>query len=240
MADKIETFKRRIAELRRDLVAQGVVTREMTESAFDAIFARDLEEARRVISRDDEVDRVDLAIEQSAVDILADIARSECDLGSGPIREVLVCVKVNNELERIADAATTVAERIIELADRTTPFPETARVITNSVVGILRDAVVCFERFDAERAKVVLRCEGTVLKFAESTARAAEERVASGSMPAEVAFHLHAIVHQCEVIADHCTNIAEQVIYAATGVVVRHTGGAWVELPTSKPTLDGD
>jgi len=240
MTGIVETYTRRIGELRRELVAQGVLVREMAESAFDAIFARDLDEARRVIARDDEVDRVDLAIEQSAVDLLAAIARAECDLGAGPIREILVYVKVNNELERIADAATTVAERIIELADRTTPFPETTRVITNSVVGILRDAVACFERFDPERAKVVLRSEGTVLRFAEATARSAEQRVASGAMAPDVAFHLHAIVHQCEVIADHCTNIAEQVIYAGTGVVVRHTGGAWVELPTSKPALDGD
>ncbi len=240
MGDTAEAYAARIATIRSDLVVQGVLAREMTEHAFDAIFARDLDVARKVIARDDEVDRVDLLVEQSVVDLLVDIARSECDIGAGLIREILVCVKVNNELERIADAATSVAERIIELADRTTPFPETARVITNSVVGILRDAVVCFERFDPERAKVVLRCEGTVLKFAESTARAAEERVAAGSMSADVAFHLHAIVHQCEVIADHCTNIAEQVIYAATGVVVRHTGGAWVELPTSKPALDGD
>ncbi len=239
MPDPIAQYASRIAGIRRDLVAQGRIAREMTEQSFDAIFARDVETARTVIGRDDEVDRVDLEIEQAAVDLLTDMARAECDIGAAAIREVLVCVKVNNEVERIADAAAAVAERIIELADRTTPFPETTRVITNSVVGIVRDAVACFERFDAERAKVVLRSEGTVLKFAESTSRSAEERVADGSMTADVAFHLHAIVHQCEVIADHCTNIAEQVIYAATGVVVRHTGGDWIELPTEKPNLDG-
>ena len=106
MPDSPEAYAAHIADIRRDLVAQGVVVREMVERAFDAIFARDLDEARGVIARDDDVDRVDLAVEQSAVDLLVEIARSKCDLGPGPIREILVCVKVNNELERIADAAT--------------------------------------------------------------------------------------------------------------------------------------
>lgn len=231
MSDPRQGYSDRIAHIRTELVAQGAIVRDMAEGAFDAIFARDRSVAQRVVTKDDEVDRVDLAVEQQAVDLLCDIAGGQCELPSEPIREILVCVKVNNELERIADAATAVAERVIELGDRTTPFPETTRIITNSVVGILRDAVSAFEKFDAQRAKVVLRSEGMVLKFAETTSRSAEERVADGRMPAEVAFHLHAIMHQCEVIADHCTNIAEQVIYAATGVVVRHTGGDWVELP---------
>ncbi|MFI4897795.1 MAG: phosphate signaling complex PhoU family protein, partial [Phycisphaerales bacterium JB059] len=156
------------------------------------------------------------------------------------LRELLVCVKVNNELERIADAAGVVAERVIELADRTTPFPESTRVITNSVIGIVRDAIGAFAGFDAERAKVVLRSEGAVLKFSDAIFRSSEQRVADGRMEPDVAFHLHHIVHQCELIADHCTNIAEQVIYAATGAVVRHTGGDWVEIDPPRPDLNAD
>lgn len=232
-------FEARIKALRDDLVAQGSRVREMVELSFDAIFARDLAAAKRVLEADDEVDRVDLQVEQDAVDLLCDISKATDGLGANHLRELLVCVKVNNELERIADAAGAVAERVIELADRTTPFPESTRVITNSVIGIVRDAIGAFASFDPERAKVVLRSEDAVLKFSDKIFRSSEQRVADGRMEPDVAFHLHHIVHQCELVADHCTNIAEQVIYAATGVVVRHTGGDWVEIDTPKPKLDG-
>lgn len=232
-------FEARIRTLRDDLVAQGSRVREMVELSFDAIFARDLAAAKRVLEADDEVDRVDLQVEQDAVDLLCDVSKSSGGLSANHLRELLVCVKVNNELERIADAAGAVAERVIELADRTTPFPESTRVITNSVIGIVRDAIGTFASFDPERAKVVLRSEDAVLKFSDKIFRSSEQRVADGRMEPDVAFHLHHIVHQCELVADHCTNIAEQVIYAATGVVVRHTGGDWVEIDTPKPKLDG-
>jgi len=240
MASQSEQFDTRIETLRSDLVTQGARVREMVELAFDAIFARDVEEAKGVIDIDDEVDRVDLQVEQDAVNILCDVSKATDGLGADQLRQLLVCVKVNNELERIADAAGAVSERVIELADRTTPFPEATRVITNSVVGIVRDAIGAFARSDPERAKVVLRSEDAVLKFSDKIFRSSEQRVADGRMEPDVAFHLHHIVHQCELVADHCTNIAEQVIYAATGVVVRHTGGDWVEVDTKKPKLKGD
>lgn len=230
-----DRFDGRIEEIRSDLVAQGARVREMIEGAFDAIFARDLDAAKRVLDADDEVDRVDLQVEHDAVGLLCDISEATGGIGADGLREILVCVKVNNELERVADCAGAVAERVIELADRTTPFPESTRVITNSVIGIVRDAIGAFGSFDAERAKVVLRSEGAVLKFSDKIFRSSEQRVADGRMEPDVAFHLHHIVHQCELVADHCTNIAEQVIYAATGKVVRHTGGDWVEIDPAKP-----
>jgi phosphate uptake regulator len=52
-------------------------------------------------------------------------------------------------------------------------------------------------------------------------------------MNVDFAFRLHEIGSQCELMADHCTNIAEQVIYAATGAIVRHLPHEWVEIPQS-------
>ena len=53
-------------------------------------------------------------------------------------------------------------------------------------------------------------------------------------MNVDFAFRLHEVATQCELIADHCTNIAEQVIYLTTGAIVRHMTNSWVELPRPK------
>jgi phosphate transport system protein len=226
-----DQFRHELASIRHELSGQGQRVTEMAAEAFEAIYQRNTEVAAAVTARDDEIDRLDVEIERRCVDALVRSADHACPLGAGPIRSMLTCVKVNNELERIADAATEVAERVIRLGDRTTPFPKTLLVMTNSVVGILRDAVKAFRSSDPKLARAVLASEGAVLQFKSLIVRDAEERVADGRMSVEVAFELHKIAFQAATMADHCTNIAEQVIYEATGQIVRHTSGEWIELP---------
>lgn len=231
MSITAQQFRAELESIRATLTRQGNRVTEMASQAFEAVYQRDTASAAAIVSHDDEIDRADVEIERRSVDLLVRSANHACEIGSGPVRSVLTCVKVNNELERIADAATGIAERVIRLGDRTTPFPKTLLVMTNSVVGIVRDAVKAFGSSDPVLAKSVLASEGAVLKFKELITRDAEERVADGRMSVEVAFELHGIAFQAVVMADHCTNIAEQVIYESTGQIVRHTSGEWIELP---------
>jgi phosphate transport system protein len=226
-----DQFRSELSSIRASLTRQGTRVTEMAAEAFEAVYQRNTDTATAILGRDDEVDRLDVEIERRCVDILMRAASQRCELAEGPVRSVLTCVKVNNELERIADAATEVAERVIRLGDRTTPFPKTLLVMTNSVIGIVRDSVKAFGQADAPLARSVLASEGAVLKFNELIVRDAEERVADGRMSVEVAFELHAIAFQAVTMGDHCTNIAEQVIYESTGQIVRHTKGEWVQLP---------
>lgn len=231
MPTRSEGFVERLAQLRGTLVAQGRLVVETVEAAFEAVYLRDAGAAKQIADRDDVIDQADLEIELAALDMLAEATRDGAALSPAQLRGVLTVVKVNNELERIADAACAVAEKVVALSDRTTPFPKTTRVLTNSVVGILQDAVTALSEMDPHRAKVVLASEGAVLNFNDLILRDAEQRVADGRMSVDLAFDLHAIVSQSVLIADHCTNVAEQIIYEATGKVVRHTKSGWVELP---------
>lgn len=226
-----EQFESELRDLRGSLASQGHAVTEMAARVFEAVYQRDVEAARAILSNDDEIDRADVEIERRAVDLLLRASRDACGLRELAVRSVLTAVKVNNELERIADAATGVAERVIRLGDRTTPFPKTLLVMTNSVIGIVRDAVRAFDASDAELARAVLASEGAVLNFKDLIVRDAEQRVADGRMAVEVAFELHGIASLAVSMADHCTNISEQVIYETTGQIVRHTDGKWVQLP---------
>jgi phosphate uptake regulator len=118
---------------------------------------------------------------------------------------------------------------VIALGDRESPFPKTTKVMTNSIVAVLRETVRSFHEIDASRAKSVLASEGNTLAFHELISRDAEMRVADGRMGVDTAFDLHAIINQAVIMGDHCSNIAEQVIYQATGTIVRHTSSGWVE-----------
>lgn len=246
MATTNAQFQARLDDLRTRLVEQGQLVQELAEAAFESLYDRDSARAETLLAMDDRVDEADLAIEQSAVELLGDATRDGCSLEESQLRAVLTAVKVNNELERIADAATAIAERVAQLSDHETRFPKTTRVMTNSVVGIINQTVKCYGALDAGGAKIVLASEDAVLNFNELILRDAEQRVADGRMTADLAFDLHEIVSQAVLMADHCTNIAEQVIYAATGAVVRHREGAWKEISVTgqadsaaKPKGDG-
>lgn len=225
-------FRARIDRLKADLVDQGRRVQALLESSIEAVFEFDANRAAAVITADDAIDRVDVAIEKASVRLLTDATNEHAALEAAELRAVLTIVKVNNELERIADAAVAIAERVqtIEALNRT--IPQTFRVMANSVVGILRDAVTALERRDAALAKVVLQSQDTVSAFKAEILRDAEQRIASGEMSVDFAFALHELASQCELMADHCTNIAEQVIYSATGAIVRHTEGHWSEVPS--------
>jgi phosphate uptake regulator len=73
-----------------------------------------------------------------------------------------------------------------------------------------------------------------VWAFKSALVREAEQNLAKGVINPELAFHLVELAGMCEVIADHCTNIAEQVIYQTTGAIVRHMESAWVQVGQPK------
>ncbi len=228
-----EGFAKRLELLRGAIAEQGHRVRNILEAAFEAAFARDPVKAALVAAQDDVIDRVDVEVEKAAVALLTDATHENSKLDASQLREVLTIVKINNELERIADAAVDIAERAESLKANTGQIPETFRVMANSVVGILRDATQAYNRSDARLAKVVLQSEDAVEAFMTAIVKDAERQIASGKMTVDFAFCLHQIANECKVVADHSTNMSEQVIYSLTGAIVRHMESGWVEVPRS-------
>lgn len=226
-----ETYASRLARLHADLVEQGRRVQALLEASFEAVFTGDVGRARRIGDQDDVIDRVDVEIERAAVQLLEDVAGASVSLKGDQLRELLTIVKINNELERTADAAVAIATSVEGLANAARPIPQTMRVVANSVVAILRDTNSAYDKSDVKLARVVLQCDETMERFKDQLLRDFELEIASGSMSVEFAFLLHEIAAQCDRMADHCTNIAEQVIYSVSGAIVRHTEGGWQDIP---------
>jgi phosphate transport system protein len=230
MPTTAEGFSHRATILKGDLVSQGSRVLSTLELAFAALFGRDEALAKRAIASDDAIDSADVQIEQHAVQLLLDATHAGLALEARQLREILTIVKANNELERIADVAVDVAELVAPLSRGATPFPDTFRVLANSCVGILRDTNASFARGDAQLGNIVLQSQHAVWAFKSALVHEAEQNLAKGTLTPEFAVHLVEIAGLCEVLADHCTNIAEQVIYLSTGAIVRHTESAWVRV----------
>ncbi|MEM1072204.1 MAG: PhoU domain-containing protein [Planctomycetota bacterium] len=221
-------FAGKLEAIRAELSAQGTRVLVICEAGFDAFFADDVDAAKTAIDLDDPIDRADVELENACVELLCDASREQRELAPAQLREVLVAAKANNELERIADCAVTIAEQVVRREGA--ELPNTLRVLANSVLGVVRDAQTCLDDRDADLAKQVLRSEDTILGFKQAVRDAAEKAIAAGTMTVQTGFVLHELASACEHMADHATNIAEQVLYAVTGTIVRHCETGWIEI----------
>ncbi len=224
-----DIFASRLATLRLEMTSQCARVQELVEHAVEAVFSADAALATRCQKADDEIDKVDVAIEKSAVALLSEVASTAITIPDNDLRLILTIVKVNNEIERIADLATNIAAEAIAFANLTKRPPETFRVMANSVIGIVDAARRCFDATDVRIAKVVLNSEDAVERFRKQLLRDTEQRLADSALTVDEGVALITIASELSRIADHATNIAEQVIYAASGAIVRHGAQGWVE-----------
>jgi phosphate transport system protein len=216
------TFNERLADLRNAINAQGDRVLEITQRSIDSYFDGDREKARAAIALDEEIDRVDVDIERASIPLLGMGVTDEKS-----IRSVLTIVKVNNELERVADCAVDIAEAVLSDVALPARIPPTFRVMANSVIGMLRDSNRALAEGNAALAQQVLLFDDTVAMLKKELLKVAQEQVASGALPVDYAFRLLTITKSIERIADHATNTCEQVIYLHSGLIVRHRPEGW-------------
>jgi phosphate transport system protein len=220
----VTAFQKKLAQLKSDLVTQGDRVNEMTLKSVDSLFDHDEAKAGEVVNDDAVIDKVDVEIERASIPLLA-MGRTD----EHEIRSVLTIVKINNELERIADCAVNIAETVQEYGDLQEKIPATFRVMANSVVGMLRDANRALSQADTNLAEQVLAFDDTVDQFKREIILKAQQRVATGEISAQFAFKLLRVTKSLERVADHCTNICEQVIYLESGLIVRHLPQGWTK-----------
>jgi phosphate transport system protein len=215
-------FDRRLAQLKEQLIAQGGRVVDLTLRAVEAYFERDIAKAASVVDTDSEVDRVDVQIERASIPLLA---MGETD--EHAIRSVFTIVKINNELERIAYCGVQVAEVVEDAARTDEKVPPQFRVMANSIIGMLRDANQALAKVDTGLAERVLAFDDTVNRFKTEITLDVQKKVAAGDFSPRFAFQLLTVAKSLERIADHCTNICEQLIYLESGRVVRHMREGW-------------
>jgi len=212
-------FDIELFELKNSVLRMGALAEEAVYKSIEALKTRDSKLARSVIESDAAIDKLELDIDEKCIEMIALHQPMAKDL-----RFITTGMKINLELERIADIAVDIAQRTLELVDKPllkplVDIPKLAQVAQNMV----RMAIDSFVRSDADLArKVVLSdSEADVLRNAIQKELINDYMVKDGST-APRAVQLLLIARFLERVCDHTTNIAENVIYMAKAEVVRH------------------
>lgn len=222
-------FDQRLHALMARLVEQGRSVRQTIELAVDAAFDKDEQKARRTREADQAIDRVDIEIEREAVALLADATQQGVRMDASDVRLILTIVKVNNEFERIADSAVIIAEKVPSFQKASGPLPPRFRVMANSVIGIMQTTITALGQMDRIAAELVLASDDATEAFKQAMLRETLEQLSRGEHAIDHALSLQIVAANLGRMADHCTNVAEQVIYVVTGKVVRHEGDRWTK-----------
>ncbi len=191
---------------------------DMIQEACDAVFHLDADLAAQVIRRDREIDAEEVGIEAEVIRLLAEFRPAGSEL-----RLLCAILKVNSDLERVADCAVNIAERASHLDRRElSGLREIREMLGPVVTRMLHHAVQAYVTQDAAAAREVFTHEHAADAFYSHIIQTivAEDSVSPDTMAAYL--DLLSVAKNLERIADHATNIAENVIFLTSGRIVRH------------------
>lgn len=205
-------------DLRQQILRMGSLAEAILEKSLQAIWKRDPALAREVKIDDLEIDRLDLAVDESVLRALATQAPVADDL-----RGVIAIKMMATDLERVGDLARNIAKSALRLIERPeVPIPEKLRTLADEARRLLRHALDSFSERDAEQAAFVLEEDDRVDQDEEEVIRGAIEEIAERPEMTSQEVDIILIAKNLERVADHATNIAEDVIMLTEARNVKH------------------
>ena len=212
-------FDRDIDEIKDLLLRMGAMVEDAINQSIRALLDRDDTLAEEVIRHDDEVDRMENLIDEKTLELIAKMQPTAVDL-----RFVATMMKITPELERIADLAQDVCERVIEL-NREPALKPLVHLpqLAQSAQQMVRQALDSFVRGDAMLAREVIAHDDFVDQLTEDSFRALLTYMIENARNISSAIRLTFIGKYFERMADGATNICEMVVYLVEGKMIKHS-----------------
>ncbi|MCX2973324.1 phosphate signaling complex protein PhoU [Halieaceae bacterium IMCC8485] len=214
-----EQFNTELEEIKNHLLEMGGKVEKQLIEAVEAMVSRNTSVAEEIISRDHEVNQMEMRIDDECATILARRQPAASDL-----RLVVSVIKVNTDIERIGDEAAKIARQGIRLADEgasPTNFVE-IRHIGSHVASMLHKALDAFARLDMDLAVDVVKEDNDVDKEYGSAMRSLVTFMMEDQRNIGPILNEMWALRSLERIGDHAANIAEHVVYLVRGLDVRH------------------
>ncbi|MBF0452751.1 MAG: phosphate signaling complex protein PhoU [Candidatus Magnetomorum sp.] len=212
-------FHKELDGIKKMILSLGALVEDRVRLATNAIVSCDSELASTVIKSDFEVDEAEVEIEEECLKILALYQPVAVDL-----RFIIAVIKINNDLERIGDQAVNIAERVMTMAKERqacTYFFDYSVMVENVKV-MLKQSLDALVNMDVDLAIDVCRKDDDVDRIKHEAYRSIKQIMKEHPEQLSYLINLFLISRHLERLADHTTNIAEEVIYMIEGEIVRH------------------
>ncbi len=213
-------FVNEMERLHRDIVSMCSTVEENISEAVSGLQNRSSGLAEELAVRDREVNQLDIRIEEECLKILALYHPVANDL-----RRVAAVSKITGELERVGDLAVNIAERSASLAMFPEfPMPSRLNEMAAVALAMLHSSIDAYVEMDADKARDVVAQDDIVDNLNDELIKELRQDMVSKSALVEPGMHLFSVIRHIERVADHATNIAEDVVYLIEGEIIRHRG----------------
>ncbi|MBW1851070.1 MAG: phosphate signaling complex protein PhoU [Deltaproteobacteria bacterium] len=211
-------FQRELDALKKMMLSLGARVEKAVRLAIKALETRDIALAKNVIDADHEIDENEVEVEEECLKILALYQPVAIDL-----RIICAMIKINNDLERVGDEAVNIAERVITMAKQPAmEIPFDYNLMAEKAESMLKSSLDALVNLDQDLAHKVCLADDEV----DDMNRKMYDKVKDGILnePERVGYLINLLLvsRHLERIADHATNIAEEVIYMIEGIIHRH------------------
>lgn len=211
-------LRRDMDTLHKSVLSMCAQVEDLVNKSVDQLGKPVVEQIPGLIDADDEIDRWDVKIEEECLKILALHQPVAVDL-----RRIASILKITTELERVADLAVNIAERARGLAaGPEVDIPEKLRVMAKTSLAMLHDAIEAFVYENCALARKVCAQDD----YVDALNREIIQELVTGMRQRpeliEANMHLFSASRHVERVADHATNIAEDVVYLVEGEIIRH------------------
>ena len=211
-------FERDLEELRERLLWMGSLAERSVHQAVHAVIEADEKLAHAVLSEENAINELQIEVDDRVVQLLALQQLMATDL-----RFVLAIARINNDLERVGDQAVNIAQSAQRIVrhPRVKPYVDLPRM-GELAEKMMRDSLDSLVRRDVDLARSVLSRDDQVDQLRDQIFRELLTYMMGSSSVVFPAFELILVAQNLERIADHATNVAEDVIYMVVGSDVRH------------------
>lgn len=211
-------FQSGLDELKDQLTKMSITAERSIELGVEAYLARDSRIADEVFQLERETNSAERHIDQLAIDLLAMQQPMAVDL-----RFITACMKINGDLERVGDQAANIAECALAEVNLTKlQLPVDMGRMATTVAGMIRRALDSFVDANAELAEAVLIMDDAVDRMNNEIFVSMASLMRSNPQAVDQALNAVVVARNLERVADHATNIAEDVIFWVKGKDVRH------------------
>ena len=214
-------FQQGLDELREKLLKMGGMAEQAVDRACRAYRDRDLTLCHRVLENESLINAAEREIDGVALDLLAMQQPMAIDL-----RFILAVVKINADLERVGDQAVNIAKRVMDMMDLPpADLPVDVPRMASAAAAMVQRALESFIEGKAELAQAVLEMDNVVDRMRDEAFIALVRAMNQNPAVTRQALDALLIARNLERVADHATNIAEDVIFWVRGADVRHSFG---------------
>ena len=211
-------FEEELDHIKRAVLVMAGLVEKSLEETTRALVERSSELAQSVIERDDEIDHYEVEIDRLATEF---IVRHQP--AAGDLRFVIVAIKLGPELERIADNAVNIAQRVLELNRQPLlkPLIDLPRML-QLALAMVSDAIAAYVGRDATASRAIIQRDDQVDALYFQIFRELLTFMMEDPTTIPRAINLILVARFAERVADQATNIAEEVVYLAEGEPIRH------------------